>query len=345
MPLWKQNRGEIMAYQFTNDYSYLAHPRILKALEKYSNEHNIAYGLDKHSFNASNYIKDIFDVPHASIHYLVGGTQTNMVLISSILKHYEGVIAADTGHINVHETAAIEGSGHKIITVKGKDGKVYPEDIKEVMELNNNEHMVKPSMVFISNSTEIGTIYTRKELLDLREICDKYGLYLYLDGARLGSALTSASCDYEPSFLGHVLDAFYVGGTKNGLLFGEALIVVNEQLQKDFRYAIKNKGAMLAKGYAVGIEFEEAFKDGLYFDIAKATNEVADYLKDKLGISNKEQPTNQIFIKLDNKKAQEVIDKFGTEMWNKGKNESEIRIVISFMTTKKDVDELIAFLN
>ena len=268
-----------------------------------------------------------------------------MVLISSILKHYEGVIAADTGHINVHETAAIEGSGHKIITVKGKDGKVYPEDIKEVMELNNNEHMVKPAMVFISNSTEIGTIYTRKELLDLRETCDKYGLYLYLDGARLGSALTSASCDYEPSFLGHVLDAFYVGGTKNGLLFGEALIVVNEQLQKDFRYAIKNKGAMLAKGYAVGIEFEEAFKDGLYFDIARATNEVADYLKDKLGISNKEQPTNQIFIKLDNKKAQEVIDKFGTEMWNKGKNESEIRIVISFITTKKDVDELIAFLN
>ena len=215
----------------------------------------------------------------------------------------------------------------------------------EVMELNNNEHMVKPAMVFISDSTEIGTIYTRKELLDLRETCDKYGLYLYLDGARLGSALTSASCDYEPSFLGHVLDAFYVGGTKNGLLFGEALIVVNEQLQKDFRYAIKNKGAMLAKGYAVGIEFEEAFKDGLYFDIARATNEVADYLKDKLGISNKEQPTNQIFIKLDNKKAQEVIDKFGTEMWNKGKNESEIRIVISFITTKKDVDELIAFLN
>ena len=331
-------------YQFTNDYSYLAHPRIIKALEKCSNEHNIAYGLDKHSFSASNYIKDIFDVPNASIHYLAGGTQTNMVLISSAIKHYEGVIAANSGHINVHETAAIEGSGHKIITVNGKDGKVYPNDIKEVMELNNNEHMVKPALVFISNSTEIGTIYTRKELLDLREVCDEYGLYLYLDGARLGSALTSKECDYEPSFLGHVLDAFYIGGTKNGFLFGEALVIVNKQLQKDFRYAIKNKGAMLAKGYAVGIQFEEAFKDGLYFDIAKATNEVADYLKDKLAISSKEQPTNQIFIKLDNKKAQEVINKFGTEMWNKGKNESEIRIVISFMTAKKDVDELIEFL-
>lgn len=333
-----------MAYQFTNDYSFLAHPRILKALEKHLGEHNIAYGLDIHSYNASNFIKEIFDVPHASIHYLAGGTQTNMVLISSAIKHYEGVIAVDSGHINVHETAAIEGSGHKIITVKGKDGKVYPNDIKEVMELNNNEHMVKPALVFISNSTEIGTIYTRQELLDLREACDKYGLYLYLDGARLGSALTSASCDYEPSFLGHILDAFYVGGTKNGLLYGEALAVVNEQLQKDFRYVIKNKGAMLAKGFAVGIEFEEAFKDGLYFDIAKATNEVADYLKNKLGISNKEQPTNQVFIKLDNKKAQEVINKFGTEMWNKGEKESEIRIVISFMTTKKDVDELIEFL-
>jgi len=333
-----------MAYQFTNDYSYLTHPRFLKALEKYSNEHQVAYGLDKHSFNASNNIKDIFDVPHASIHYLAGGTQTNMVLISSAIKHYEGVIAVDTGHINVHETAAIEGSGHKIITVKGNNGKIYPNDIIEVMELNNNEHMVKPALVFISNSTEIGTIYTRKELLDLREVCDEYGLYLYLDGARLGSALTSKECDYEPSFLGHVLDAFYIGGTKNGMLFGEALVIVNEQLQKDFRYAIKNKGAMLAKGYAVGIEFEEAFKGGLFFDIAKATNEVADYLKDKLNISSKEQPTNQIFITLDNAKANDVINKFGTEMWVKGDKQSEIRIVISFMTTRKDVDELIKFL-
>ena len=168
-----------------------------------------------------------------------------------------------------------------------------------------------------------------------------------MDGARLGSALTSKDNDVDPSLLGQVCDAFYIGGTKNGLLFGEALVVVNKELQKDFRYIIKNKGAMLAKGYALGIQFEEAFKDGLYFDIAKSTNEIADYLKEKLnniGFLTPKSPTNQIFVKFNNDIAEKIINRYSTELWDKGERESILRFVVSFITTREDVDELINYL-
>ena len=336
-----------MPHKFTNDYNVLIHPRILKALEINSSTQNIAYGLDSHSQKASEYIKSIFGCKDASIHFLAGGTQTNMVMISSALRSYQGVISTTTGHINVHETAAIESSGHKIITVSGRDGKIYPEDIESTMDHYGDEHMVKPGMVYISNSTEIGTIYYKDELINLRKVCDKYNLYLYMDGARLGSALTSKDNNVDPSLLGQVCDAFYIGGTKNGLLFGEALVVVNKELQKDFRYIIKNKGAMLAKGYALGIQFEEAFKDGLYFDIAKSTNEIADYLKEKLnniGFLTSKSPTNQIFVKFNNDIAEKIINRYSTELWDKGERESILRFVVSFITTREDVDELINYL-
>lgn len=333
-----------MSRLFKNDYSELGHPRILDALYKYSNEQNTPYGFDYHSNNAKQYILDIFDSKHGDVFFLAGGTQTNMVFISYCLKHYEGVISCTTGHINVHETAAVEGAGYKIITVDGKDGKLHQEDVEYVMKIYQDVHMVKPRMVYISNSTEIGTIYSYKELKELYDVCKKYHLYLFIDGARLGSAITSKDNDLEPRNYGSLCDAFYIGGTKNGLLYGEALVINNKDLAKDFRYHIKNKGAMLAKGYALGIMFEEAFKDGLYFELAKHANDEAQYLYNSLldhKVDVAPSYTNQIFAKFDKKSALKLIDEFGLEKWGETDQYIEVRFVTSFLTTHDDVNALI----
>ena len=335
-----------MKHKFTNDYSSLCHPKILETLSNMKEEQNVAYGLDRHSLQAEAYIKDVFESPSGQVYFLAGGTMTNLLFISHALKDYEAVIALETGHINVHETGAVEGTGHKIITVKGKDGKIYPEDIKNVLKTYRDEHMVKPRMVYISDSTEIGTIYTRKELVALYELCQENDLYFYIDGARLGSALTSKYNDVEPGLLGKICDAFYVGGAKNGLLLGEALVINNPELQAGFRYQIKNKGAMISKGYLIGAEFEEAFKDGLYFDIAKATNEMTDYLKEgltKLKINMLDSPTNQVFATFNKEDASKLIREYGLELWEDKGDELVVRFVVSFTTKKSDVDELISF--
>ena len=332
---------------FRNDYSELAHPRIIEALARYQDEQNTPYGLDYHSLNAEKRIKDVFNSPKAKVFFLAGGTQTNFLFISSCLKHYEGVIACDTGHINVHETAALEGQGYKIITVNNKDGKLTPSDIDQVMATYDNEHMVKPKMVYISNSTEIGTIYLKDELKALSKACKKHHLYFFIDGARLGSALTSKDNDVDPSLLGEVCDAFYVGGTKNGLLLGEALVINNVDLQENYRYHIKNKGAMLAKGYLVGIEFEEAFKDNLYFDLARHTNEMADLLKEgfkSLNLDILYSPTNQIFLTINKNHAQKLMDRYGCEKWEDKGEKMTIRFVTSFLTQKEDIEELVNYI-
>ncbi|MCR4879560.1 MAG: aminotransferase class I/II-fold pyridoxal phosphate-dependent enzyme [Bacilli bacterium] len=332
---------------FKNDYSYLVHPRILNAISLYSQELNTPYGLDEHSKNAAKSIKKAFN-SQGNVYFLAGGTQTNVLFISNCLRHYEGVIACNSGHINVHETAAIEGQGYKIILVDGKDGKVYPEDVRHALNTHTDEHMVKPRMVYISNSTEIGTIYSKDELIALHKICKDNDLYLFIDGARLGSALTSKDNDVDPTLLGEVCDAFYVGGTKNGFLIGEALVINNLALAKDFRYHIKNKLAMLAKGYLVGIEFEEAFKDNFYFDLAKQTNDVADYLKEgfkKLNLKAPYSPTNQVFVTLKKEHADDLINRYGCELWEDLGDEKIIRFVTSFMSTKDEVDELLIYLS
>ena len=334
-------------YQFKNDYSELACEEIMQALMKYFNEQNIAYGLDKHSENAERLILEKFNSKNGKVFFLNGGTQTNTVFISYVLRPYEAVISLETGHINVHETGSVEASGHKIITVKGKNGKIYPSDIEKVILEFNNEHMVKPKMVYISNSTEIGTIYNKEELVNLKTICDKYHLYFFIDGARLGSALTSKENDVNPEILGEICDAFYVGGTKNGLLYGEALLINNPDLARDFRFHIKNRGATLAKGYGVGIQFERAFKDDLYFSLARHTNEVASYLKEefkKLNVKMLDSPTNQIFAFFSSPIAKKIIDNFGVEVWYQENDIYCLRFVTSFNTTNKDVDELIAYL-
>ena len=336
-----------MKHRFTNDYSSLCHPQILEALSNLKEEQNVAYGLDKHSLQAEQYIKDIFESPRGQVYFISGGTMTNLLFISYVLKPYEAVISLETGHINVHETGAVETTGHRIITVKGNNGKMYPHDVLDVLKVYKDEHMVKPRMVYISNSTEIGTIYTRKELLDLSKTCQENDLVFFIDGARLGSALTSKENDVEPGLLGQVCDAFYVGGAKNGLLLGEALVINNPEYQKDFRYHIKNKGAMISKGYLLGTVFEEAFKNGLYFDIAKQTNEVADYLKEGLKENNVTilpSPTNQVFATLSKKDASLLIKEYGLELWEDKGDDVIVRFVVSFTTKKEDVDELIAFI-
>ncbi|MBO7574177.1 MAG: threonine aldolase [Bacilli bacterium] len=336
-----------MKHKFTNDYSSLCHPSILKFLASLNEEQNVAYGLDKHSLNAERYIKDIFESPRGQVYFIAGGTMTNLLFISYALRPYEAVISLETGHINVHETGAIEATGHKIITVKGSNGKMSPSDILNVLKIYKDEHMVKPKLVYISDSTEIGTIYTRKELIALNEVCREHDLYLFIDGARLGSALTSKENDVEPGLFGQICDAFYVGGAKNGLLLGEALVINNPELQKDFRYHIKNKGAMISKGYLLGAIFEEAFRNGLYFDIAKDTNETADYLKEQLAnleVNMLPSPTNQIFAIFNKEQAKKLINEYGLELWEERDNVVVVRFVVSFTTKKADVDELISFM-
>lgn len=336
-----------MGKLFRNDYSEVAHPRILEALSKYVKEQNTPYGLDYHSENAAKYIRNIFGAPHSDVHFLGGGTQTNVILISHALKHYQGIICPDTGHINVHETAAIESRGFKIITVPNINGKISPQQIKDLLKKYNDEHMVKPGFVYISDSTEIGTIYSKKELIDLYQTCKDNNLYFYIDGARLGSALTSKENDVLPSDLGNLCDAFYIGGNKNGLFFAEALVINNPLLKKDFRYHIKNMGAMIAKGYAVGIQFEEAFKDNLYFELASKSNEMANLLKEglsRLGVNMLPSPTNQIFVTFKNELAIKLMDTFGAELWERKDDQTTVRFVTSFSTEKKDVEELLTFL-
>ena len=218
-------------YSFKNDYSEGAHEQILKALLNTNLDQDEGYGEDRYCKEAINLIGKKIQDPNASIHFVSGGTQANLIVISALLKPYQSVIAASTGHIAVHEAGAIEATGHKINTVETKDGKLTPYEVKSVIDFHTDEHMVQPKMVFISNSTEVGSIYNKKELTDLSQFCKKNNLYLYLDGARLGSALTSNKNDLTISDIAKLVDIFYIGGTKNGTLLGEAIVIINDNLK------------------------------------------------------------------------------------------------------------------
>lgn len=336
-----------MSKLFKNDYSECAHEEILKAVINIKDEQNIGYGLDKHSEYAKENILKTFGCPKGEVFFLTGGTQSNMIALSYLLKPFEAIICCDSGHINVHETGAVEGSGHKIITCKNTYGKLTCAEIEQAYKKCVDEHMVKPRAVYISNSTETGTIYLKNELIELHNICNKLNLYLFIDGARLAVALTCNENDIDPLFLGSICDVFTVGGTKNGFLSGEAVVFTNKNLCKDFRYHIKNKGGLLAKGFVVGVQFERAFENNLYFDIAKSANKTAEYIRNNLKnivefVSS--SPTNQMFIKLDNAKAEKIMDEFGCELWEDLGNEKIVRIVTSFTTTISDCDELISFI-
>ena len=328
-----------------NDYCGICHKKVLENLNKYSNDDFLGYGLDEHSLKAKELIKKELGRDDVDIHFLVGGTVTNKVLISHILRPYEAVISPDTGHINVHETGTIEQSGHKVITTLNKDGKITKDDILEVLRLHTDEHMVKPKMVYITNATEIGTIYKYQELKEISDVCKENNLYLYLDGARLGSALTSEKNDIKLSDLVNLVDAFYIGGTKNGLMLGEALVVVNDKIKEEMRYSIKHFGGMYAKGFVAGLQFEALFEDGLFYEIAKEENRLANKLYTelvKLGVEfESEQVTNQIFLVFDNDKIDKLKEHIHFEIWSVNKNKTTIRFVSHFLLTDELVDKTI----
>lgn len=333
-----------MSHKFTNDYSELVHKDILDALYANINKQHTAYGLDEHSKHAKEKIKDVFGLKDSSVYFVSGGTQANLLVISYFLKHYECVIACDSGHINVHETAAVEGNGYKVYTVENVDGKLTKENLLKAIKYNVGTHMAKNKMVYISNSTETGTIYTKKELEELYAICKENNLLFFIDGARLSCALTSKSNDMTPCEFASLCDVFYIGGTKNGLLSGEAIVINNNLDNGEFAYHIKNKGALLAKGFVLGIQFEKMFENNLYFKLGTHANQMADYIKESLkslGVEQIDSPTNQIFVKADSKLSNLLLNKFLCELWESHSEYDIIRIVTSFNTSKEDCDELI----
>lgn len=331
---------------FKNDYSEGALPEIMEALVTSNLEQTVGYGLDEYCVRAAEKIKKRINRPDAQVHFLVGGTQTNQTCISAFLRSYEAVIGVKTAHINVHETGAIEATGHKVVAVEGADGKVTPEDIRAAVEYHSDEHMVNPKMVYISDSTEIGTIYYKNELEEISACCKELGLYLYLDGARLGSALTAEGNDLTIEDIAALTDAFYIGGTKNGALFGEAVVLLNPELQKEFRYSIKQHGGMLAKGRLLGIQFDCLFTDDLFFKAAAHANQMAMELK--MGLSKcgvefmADSVTNQQFPIFTKEEIEELNKEFLFEYSDKiDDNRTAIRFCTSWATKKENVDRLI----
>ncbi|MFT5872090.1 MAG: threonine aldolase [Clostridium sp.] len=333
-------------YSFKNDYSEGAHPNILKALIETNMEQTEGYGEDKYCMDAIKLLKVKLKCNDVDIHMFCGGTQTNLTSISAFLRPHEAIISANTGHVLVHETGAIEATGHKIISMKVDDGKLKPIHIKMAIDEHNDEHMVKPKMVYISNPTEIGSIYKKKELEELSNCCRENNMILYMDGARLGSALCSKENDIELSDLPKLTDAFYIGGTKNGALMGEALVICSDSLKQDFRYHIKQKGGLLAKGRLIGIQFLELFKDDIYFELAKHANDMAELLIK--GISDCgygfliHSPTNQIFPILSSRVIEKLCQKYSFYIWQKVDNDnSAIRLVASWATKEEDIKSFI----
>ena len=260
-------------YHFKNDYTEGAHPNILNKLLETNFIQQPGYGEDQYTVQAKDILRQKINSPTAPIHFVSGGTQSNLLVISAILRPHEAVISADTGHIYTNEAGAIEATGHKVIPVKSLDGKLNPSDIEKVMQQYlNKPHSVKPKLVFISNSTELGTIYTKQELKALCEYCKSQKIFLYMDGARLGHALTAKNNDLTLADIFKFTDVFYIGATKNGALLGEAIVFNNLNLENDFNYSVKQKGALLAKGRLVSIQFLELFKDDLYYNLAKHAN-------------------------------------------------------------------------
>ena len=321
-------------YSFKNDYSEGAHPRILQRLFETNLKQFEGYGKDIYTQQAVELIKKKIGRDDVDVHFLTGGTQTNLTVISAFLRSYEAAVAVASGHILVHETGAIEATGHKIISIEGRDGKLTSEEIEAVLKVHIDEHMVKPKLVYISNSTEIGTLYKKNELVKISKFCRNNNLILYLDGARLGSALCSSENDLTLNQLANLVDAFYIGGTKNGALFGEALVICNNSLKEDFRYHMKQRGALLAKGWLLGIQFKELFQDNLFFDLAAHANKMAVLLREKLkdlGFSFLiYSPTNQIFPIMPKRLIDELQQKYLFYLWEKiDDNYSAIRLVTS----------------
>lgn len=340
-----------MKFSFKNDYSEGCHPNILQTLLQCNLEQQAGYGEDEYSLKAKKLIKEKIKKADSEVYLVSGGTQANLIVISSILKPYQCAISASSGHILNNETGAIEATGHKILSIETEDGKLRPSDIIPVLESHKNvPHQVMPKLVYISNSTELGTIYQAKELEELSDFCRQNRLYLFMDGARLGHGLTSEVSDLTLERVAELTDIFYLGGTKNGALIGEAIVVNTISLQEDFAFNIKQKGALLAKGRLLGIQFLELMKDDLYFDLAKHANQQA--MKIKNAFRSKgvhflaDTYTNQIFPIVSNKLIEVLSESFDFFVWKKVDEKfSAIRLITSWNTGDDAVNSFIEIIN
>ncbi len=339
-----------MKYSFLNDYSEGAHTEVSKLIGTACHRQEIGYGEDRLSLAAELLIQEKLDDAFGSftnIYFVSGGTQANICALSHMLKPYEAVIAAETAHINIHEAGAIEATGHKILAVPTPDGKISIREIDALLRTHASEHMVKPAAVFISHATELGTIYTLQELEAISSFCRERGLYLYLDGARIGHALAAEGADVTLPDVARLVDMFYIGGTKNGAWCGEALVIANPKLQPDFKFTLKQRGALLAKGQILGLQFVALFEDNLYFSLARHANNMAQKLA--LGIREcgyeffVNSPTNQIFPVLPNTVIAELRKGYAFYTWKEIDNDSSCaRLVTSWATKEEKVDEFIA---
>ena len=334
---------------FESDYIIGAHEKVLEALCKTNNEILSGYGNDAHTKNAKELIKKACCSPDSEVFFLTGGTQANAVVISTMLKSFEGVISAKTGHIALHEVGAIEYTGHKVIELDAKIGKLGCETVREYLKTfygdENNSMMVVPKMIYISHPTEYGTLYSKDELSALRKICDEYGMKLFLDGARLGYGLESRETDLTLSDIAQLCHVFYIGGTKIGALCGEAVVFAKGETPERFLSQTKQHGAMLAKGRLTGVQFEALFTDDLYFEISKNAIDRAEELKNLFASRGYEffldSPTNQQFIILTNEQMAKISEKCRFGFWERlDENRCVVRFATSFATTKDDIEAL-----
>lgn len=340
-------------YQFQCDYNEGAHPRIMERLLETNFEQTVGYGEDHYCEAARAAVRKAVGREDVDVHFLVGGTQANATVISSILRPYQGVLCATTGHINVHETGAIEHGGHKVLALEAADGLLSAALIREAVEAHyaedGPEHTVQPGMVYISFSSEVGTVYSLSQLREISAVCREYGLPLFIDGARMGYGLASEGCDVSLSDIAALADVFYLGGTKQGALFGEAVVIVNDALKKDFRYCIKQNGGMLAKGRLLGIQFLTLFEDGLYFQLSEHAVSQAMRIRDAFKSKGfgflVQSPSNQQFPILDNATMERLSSDFFFSFWQKvDDTHTAVRFCTSWATRPEAVDALIAAL-
>ena len=336
---------------FDCDYMEGAHPEVMRRLLETNLEQTPGYGCDPHTERARELIRQACGAPQAEVHFLVGGTQTNATVIDGLLRRHEGVLAAESGHINIHEAGAIEAAGHKVLTLPSHEGKVRAEEVDRwIEEFYRDEtwpHMVAPGMLYLSHPTEYGTLYTLSEMEAIHAVCQRHSIPLYLDGARLSYALAAEENSLTLRDIARLCEVFYIGGTKTGLLFGEAVVITRPELLPHFFTLVKQHGALLAKGRLLGVQFETLFTDGLYLRIARQAISTARRLKEALLAKGYrlhiDSPTNQQFFLLPNREIDRLSQYATFELWGpRGEEESVVRFVTSWATTDEQIDALIA---
>ena len=332
--------------RFENDYTRGAHPRILQRLLETNERQTAGYGIDEFCKSAAELIKNACQQSNADVHFIAGGTLTNLTIISSILRPHEAVIAPVTGHIAVAETGAIEATGHKIITIPTKTGKITAAEVRATLDKPDNVHSPRPGMIFISQSTELGGVYNKTELSAIKEVADEFNIPLFIDGARLGYALAATDCDLTMADIAKLCDIFYIGGTKVGALFGEAVVIVNDSLKRDFRYLMKQRGALFAKGRILGLQFEEFFKDGLYNEVSEYAVKWSQKIKrvlEEVGIALAyPAPTNQLFIEFTEAQFTQISAKYILAPWERRDGIVVARLCTDWSTRVEDVEAFIA---